>query len=410
MRKHLIFYVVVIATVLAACSYSKYNLGTTATMSPDPMLVVEMSVSPAEDPTILPPEIANSVTTVFPTLYLTLDPSIPPFKSQMISIDLNAILSEKRAESEVITADSEFLGRDPNLTWAPDLSKAIFVNMNGVYLFDPETRSFSNLPPIPFHQTSVFWNTDNLRFAMVVENGKEFSSDILMMDSHSGLSERFFLDAKSFPTVLGWKDSQNLILFSEQFGFPAETEKVKIIDRNLFVLNIEDDSFTEILPNKNWLRTEAWELSPDGNKLLFRELLNAPEGTPASQTQLLDLNSLEEREIATPQGITEWINLEDIVIYDHIGFGEEQASLTWIKNWHEIQHVSLDATDGITEILVTPDGSAVVVFLSGFSPNRPGVPTGYKAFIITQDGQQKKFSIPGINSTDWIVQHAAWGK
>jgi hypothetical protein len=119
---------------------------------------------------------------------------------------------------------------------------------------------------------------------------------------------------------------------------------------------------------------------------------------------------LEEREIATPQGITEWINLEDIVIYDHIGFGEEQASLTWIKNWREIQHVSLDATDGITEVLVTPDGSTVVVFLSGFSPNRAGVPTGYKAIIITRDGQQKEFSIPGINSTDWIVQHAAWGK
>jgi len=411
MRKNLVLLnIVFIAITLAACSYRKNNLIPTVTMSPDPTLIVEMGISPDESPRILSPEISSLATTVFPTLYLTLDPSIPPFKSQMISIDLNSILSGKFVETKIISADSEFLGRDPNLMWAPDLSKAVFVNMNGVYLFDPETKLFSDLPPIPFHQTSVFWNIDSLRFAMVVDNGKEFSSDILMMDSRSGHLERFVLDANRIPTVLGWKDSQNLILFIEEFGFPNKTEKEKIIERNLLVLNVGEGSFAEILPNKNWLRTEGWELSPDGKKLLFCELLSTPEDIPECKTQLLDLNTLEGREIVTKQGIIEWVNLEDIVVYNNVGYGADHASLTWIKNWLEIQHVSIDATCEITEVLVTPDGNAVVIFLSVFSLNNPGVPTGYKAFFITRDGQQKEFIIPGISSTDWTVQHATWGK
>ena len=110
------------------------------------------------------------------------------------------------------------------------------------------------------------------------------------------------------------------------------------------------------------------------------------------------------RELITTQGIIEWFNLEDIVAYN-MGFGEEDGRLTWIKNWLEIQSIRIERSANITEVLVAPDGKSMALFNTN-----TGIETGYKAFIITQAGQEKDFMIPGISSSDWVVRFAAWGQ
>lgn len=393
--------------MLSSCRGAE-NINEIPETQPKPvhLIMIDSEASPKKD--VLNNDNPKNSLEGFPRLYLILDPAIPPYNSQLISIDLNLILSGNLGEVDVISADSEFLGRDPYLTWAPDKSKAVFVNRNGVYIFDPETKQFTKLPDIPFHQTSVHWNVDSLRFAMVVENGKQFSSDVILMDSQSGLIKSFNLDAYSVPAVLGWKDNQTLIVSIKELYLPADTQKLEVTKIGLFALDIGNGYFTEILPDKNWLNTEVWDLSPDGKALVFREFMSKEEDTLVYKTQIIDLTTLEVRELITTQGIIEWFNLEDIVAYN-MGFGEEDGRLTWIKKWLEIQSIGIERSANITEVLVAPDGKSMALFLSTINTNT-GIETGYKAFIITQAGQEKDFMIPGISSSDWVVRFAAWGQ
>lgn len=354
------------------------------------------------------PENIESTYEILPKLYLTLDPSNPPFKSKLISIDLKLILSKKPAEMNYISEDFEFLGRDPNLTWAPDLSKAVFVNMNGVYLFNPVSKQFTSLPTIPFHQTSASWNRDSLHFAMVVENGKAFSSDVLLMDASTGVEKLFSFDAHRFPTILGWINAKDLLLFEDELGLPKDARKVEILERRLFALNTLDGSLKEILPNTEWLNSQGWKLSLDGNFMFYRQLTREDDVTQVNQAKLVDMTALKEQDISVDQGFIEWVNSNEIVVYYTEPY-DSFLRVAWFQHWVKVLEVKIEGKYKVTEILPTPDGKAVVVFLTEIR-SQPGVLRGYKAIFLTKDGQQEEFLIPGFTSTDWIVQFAAWGK
>ena len=213
-----------------------------------------------------------------PKLYLILDPVIPPFKSKLVSLNPDTLINNIPAQkANLISDDYNFLGRDPNLTWSPDYSKAVFLNYDGVYLFSPESSQFSAIYSDRFAHLPAFWNFDNRNLIFVVDNGKEFSGDILLLKSDGSVARLFEFPVNWAPRLLGWIDEQTALTYIDIVGAIIGSQKMSLIDRKLYRLNILDGTTTEVKLLDSWLHTEGEQLSPNGKSLCFRSNTSAPD-------------------------------------------------------------------------------------------------------------------------------------
>lgn len=377
--------------------------------------LVPASLSVATPTSKLNPD-KDSVTTdpsVFenlPKLYLTIDPVIPPFNSKLISLNpatlVNYIPPQK---ANLLSDDYNFLGRDPNLTWSPDYSKAVFLNYDGVYLFSPDTSQFSPIYSDRFAHLPVFWNYDNHNLIFVVDNGKEFSGDILLLKSDGSVARRFEFPVNWVPRLLEWIDEQTALTYIDIVGAIIGSQKMGLIDRKLYKLNIQDGTTTEVKLSDSWLLTEGEQLSPNGKSLFFRSNISAPGSNEGQRANLLDLQTNTVEILDLPEGEFKWLpDSEGYLLIDRGLDNPEQ--ILWFKNGIQVQNIAFETGSRISSILLTPEGDGIIVFLTNYDYFQPENLFGYKGFFIMSDGSKRELTIPGLDSADWRVVFTSWGQ
>ena len=410
--KTLIITFLLAAILLVACEADKV-IPTTVSIKP------EISTTQVTKPTADLSSSLGEFTTPsqyrfekLPQLYLTVDPVIPPFYSKLYTFSPEIIFDHLSTQkTSLVSDDYQFLERDPNLTWSSDYEKAIFVNMEGVHLFNPDSNQFDILYSDSFVHLPIFWDSDNLQIIYTVDNGRAFSGDVYLLNSETKDGKRFEFPENMMPAILGWIDEQTILLFLNESGLKPDSQKMELINRRLYTMNVKDGILTEVSLSSDWLHTEEWRLSPDGKNLFYRTYPNAPDSYEEKRANLLDLQTNSVEILDLPEGDFKWLpNSQGFLLIDD-GF-DNPANIIWYMNWIPMQAFNFEEGSAISSLLITPDSDGAVVFLTNSFGYQFGSeqPYGYKAFFITNDGGQDNFLIPGLNSEDWKVVFTSWGK